>query len=73
VDDNEHIWLCPESKEAHNEIWEDRLGRIDFWGAIVIKRYNKERKKRSKEGETKPMEIEWVAANVRVCRRTPRV
>ncbi|KAH7036152.1 hypothetical protein BKA57DRAFT_521286 [Linnemannia elongata] len=59
-------WL--ESKEAHDEIWKDGLGRIDFWGAIATKHYNRERKKRRKEGETKPKEIEWVAVSVRACK-----
>jgi hypothetical protein len=57
VEDNEHIWLCPESKEVHSEIWEDGLGRIDFWGTIATRRYNKERKKRSNEGKTSPRRL----------------
>jgi hypothetical protein len=72
VGDNWYIWLCLESKEAHNEIWEDRLERINFWGMIATKHYNKEKKKRKKEGETNPKEIEWVAAGVTACRRTLR-
>ncbi|KAF9080091.1 hypothetical protein BGX23_002653, partial [Mortierella sp. AD031] len=72
TEDNEHVWLCPESKEAHDEIWKDGLGRIDFWGAIATKHYNRERKKRRKEGETKPKEIEWVAASVRACKAALR-
>ncbi|KAG0063405.1 hypothetical protein BGZ89_009890, partial [Linnemannia elongata] len=72
TEDSEHVWLCPESKEAHDEIRKDGLGRIDFWGAIATKHYNRERKKRRKEGETKPKEIEWVAASVRACRAALR-
>jgi ribonuclease HI len=71
TEDNEHIWLCPKSRDAHDEIWKDGLGRIDFWGAIATKRYNKERKRR-KEGEAQLKEIEWVAASVRTCRRALR-
>ena len=44
MEENEHIWLCPESKEAHDKIRKDGLGRIDFWGAIATKRYNREMK-----------------------------
>ncbi|OAQ28675.1 hypothetical protein K457DRAFT_1832896 [Linnemannia elongata AG-77] len=65
TEDKEHVWLCLESKEAHDEIWKDGLGRIDFWGAIATKHYNRERKKRRKEGETEPKEIEWVATSDR--------
>ena len=54
TEDNEHIWLCPESKEAHDDIWKDGLGRIDFWGAIATRQHNIERMKRRKKGETKP-------------------
>ncbi|KAK3836656.1 MAG: hypothetical protein JOS17DRAFT_734820 [Linnemannia elongata] len=72
TEDNEHIWLCPEGKEAHDEIWKDRLGRIDFWGAVATRHYNRERMKRRKEGETRPKEIVWVAASVKACREALR-
>ena len=55
MEDNQHIWLYPESKEAHDEIWKDRLGRIESCGVIATKRYNRERKKR-KKGEAKTQE-----------------
>ncbi|KAK3830074.1 MAG: hypothetical protein JOS17DRAFT_830523 [Linnemannia elongata] len=57
TEDNEHIWLRPEGKEAHDEIWKDGLGRIDFWGAVATRHYNREKMKRRKEGETRPKEI----------------
>ncbi|OAQ22245.1 hypothetical protein K457DRAFT_1882601 [Linnemannia elongata AG-77] len=60
------------ARRAHDEIWKDGLGRIDFWGAIATKHYNRERKKRRKEGETEPKEIEWVAASVRACKAALR-
>lgn len=72
TEDNEHIWLCPESKEAHDEVWKDGLERIDFLGTIAAKRYNKDRKKSRREGEAKPKEIERVTASVRDYRRALR-
>jgi len=71
AEDNEHIWLYPETQEAHDEIWKDGLGRNDFWGAIATKCYNRERK-RGKEGVAQPKEVEWIAESVRACRRALR-
>lgn len=49
MEDNDHIWTCPESRDAYFEVGSTTLGMINVWGRIATKYYNKNRKKERKK------------------------
>ena len=63
TEDNDHIWTCTESREARKALWIDAMKRVDGWGLIATRHYNKEQKENSKTGKPAPRPIVW---------RTPR-
>ncbi|KAG9072620.1 hypothetical protein KI688_000391 [Linnemannia hyalina] len=59
TEDNEHIWACSKSRETQEELWEDALDRVDGWGEIATRQFNKQRQKQLKPGKQSPPETVW--------------
>ncbi|KAG0076418.1 hypothetical protein BGZ90_008717 [Linnemannia elongata] len=48
TEDNENVLTCPESRETHEELWEDALDPVDGWGGVATRHFNKQRQKQLK-------------------------
>jgi len=69
TEDNDHIWVCPESRETQKELWKDALDRVDGWGETATRHYNKQRQKKLQLGKQPPKDIAWTMPRTSACRK----
>src|SRR5690554_6657938 len=61
IEDNEHVWICPKSKDIQEEIWADAIYKISDCGRATTHQHNVALRRRSKKDQTvtPPIPATW--------------